>query len=362
MPVDWSLLKMPDVGKSVMDGFEQGRKLRREEESRNALNALFTGQTPAGQTPGYGDQVGRDRQAAGVNYAAMTPEDLRTAIAVQQAQREQAKGQRETDFNRAAFDYASGQNALLTIGDRKPASPAASVNALAPQTMEVPGTFAPTLPDQPRRQEPQNPAFSVLGEPRTNNDKAFLRMLEIDPARAVKLKSELRDNFVKMVGQERDMYSEAVDRLTLATDENSYQQVIAEFAPRMAALGGDLSQMVPPNYPGPEGIREITTRALSAKDRLAAFIQQSRAETYANDVAADNKRQDRNSESLIKDRDRRTQIYGQRAARVGQPSNGRSSGGGNHPAAPVKVGTPTDAAKLPNGTRYVTPDGKVMVR
>lgn len=374
MPLDWSLLKMPDVGKSVMEGFEQGRKVRREEQSRNALTTLLGGGAQ-GQVPGaHGGGIGggvQERRAetgsqsqANIPWGDLTPEDMRTAVAIQQAQREQAKGQRETDFNRAAFDYTSGQNALLTLGDRRPA-PTASVNALAPQTMEVPGTFAPALPDQARQQEPKNPAFTVLGEPRTNNDKAFLRMLEIDPAKAVKFKSELRDNFVKMVGQEHDMYAEAVDRLALATDENSYQQVIAEFAPRMAALGGDLSNMVPPNYPGPDGVRDITMRALDAKDRLAAFIAQGRADTYAKDVDADNRRADRNTESIINDRGARrdeTRRYHDRAVETRGQGRAPRSAGGNRPAGPVKVNTPAEAMKLPKGTRYTTPDGKVMVR
>lgn len=373
MPVDWSLARMPDVGKSFLDAFEQGRQQRREAESRNALNALFASSTGQ-QAPSPDNQAQPDTRQ--VNFAALTPEDMRTAIAIQQAQREQAKAQREHDFSRAAASYAGGNALLSMVGPSAPAQ-GQSVNALAPQSMKVPGSFAPTLPDQPRQQEPQNPTFAVLGQPRTDSDRAFLRMLEIDPARAVKLKSDLRDNFVKMVGQEHDMYAEAVDRLALATDETSYQRVIAEFAPRMAALGGDLSQMVPPNYPGPDGIRELTMRALSAKDRLSAFIAQSRAETYANDVKADNIRQDRNTESLITDRNQRrndqrnynegrlgiardrAETYRQNVNRPG--GGGRSSGGGRA-AAPVKVNTPAEAMKLPKGTRYTTPDGRVMVR
>lgn len=368
MPVDWSLLKMPNVGKSFMDGLDQGQKRRREEDSRNALNALFSGLPPAGQTPGYGDQVERDRNGANVNMAALTPEDMRTAIAVQQARREQDKAGREVDFNRAAVDYSTGQNALLSLGGGKAVPPTQGINALAPAPMKVPGSFAPTLPDQPRQTEPTNPetanpVFAVLGEPRTGADKAFLKMLQIDPVKAMKFRSDLRDNFVKMVGHEREMYSEAADRLSFATDETTYQHVIAEFAPRMAALGGDLSQMVPPTYPGPEGIREITMRALDGKDRLSAFLAQTRAKTYVDDVEADNERADRNTDSLITVRRDRTRIYGDRATRgPSAPTSGKRAGGSGRSAAPVKVGTPAEAAKLPKGTRYVTPDGKVMVR
>lgn len=354
MPVDFSLLKMPDIAGSVMDGFERGRKLRQQEQSRNALNALLGGGQQNGQTAGN------------VDWSALTPDDARTATAVLQARREDAKAQREGDFNRAAYDYSTGQNALLSIGRPGPQTPApsdANVNALVPAQMQVPGTFAPTLPDQPRPTEPTNPALSILGQPQNTNDRAFLKMLQIDPERAMKFKSGLRDNFVKMVGQEHDLYGEAVDQLATAVDEPSYQRVIQTFAPRMAALGGDLSQMVPPNYPGPDGIRDLTMRALDAKDRLSAFVQKFRADTYANDVATDNTRQDRNTQSLIDDRQRRTNIYADRSARAGQGGGGgRGSGGGGRSAAPVKVNTPAEAMKLPKGTRYTTPDGKVMVR
>lgn len=350
MPADWSLLKMPDFGQAVWDGYERGRKLKREEQSRNTLNALLSG-----------DQA---QTSGNVDWSALSPDDARTAATILQARREDAKVQREGDFNRAAFDYSTGQNALLTIGRPGPQSPApsgASVNALAPAQMQVPGTFAPTLPDQPRPPEPANPAFKVLGEPQTSNDHAFLKMLQIDPERAMKFKSGLRDNFVKMVGQEHDLYGEAVDALATAVDEPSYQRVIQSFAPRMAALGGDLSQMVPPNYPGPEGIRDLTMRALDAKDRLSAFVQKFRADTYAKDVEADNARHDRNTQSLINERQQRTNIYRDRSARMGQGGGRGTSGGGRSPA-PVKVSTPAEAMKLPKGTRYTTPDGKVMVR
>lgn len=354
MPVDFSQLKTPDIGQAVWDGYERGRKLKREEQSRNALNALLGGGEPSSPSTGN------------IDWSALTPEDARTATAILQARREDAKVQREGDFNRAAYDYSAGQNALLNIGRPHPQAPApsgASVNALAPAQMQVPGSFAPTLPDQPRPTEPANPAFAALGEPKTSNDRAFLRMLEIDPSRALKFKSELRDNMVKMLGQEHDVYAAAIDRLTFAKDEPSYQQTIAELAPMVSSIGGDITKIVPPTYPGPDGIRELTMKALDAKDRINAFILQDRANIYAKNVEADNIRQDRNTDSLINDRQRRTSIYADRSARAGQGGGGgRGSGGRGRSAAPVKVNTPAEAMKLPKGTRYATPDGKVMVR
>lgn len=366
MPIDWSLLKTPDIAKSALEGFEEGRKLRRERESRKALNALLNGgaseQSGAG-TPGYGDDVVRGQKGQAIDYSALTTDDMRTALLFQQMRREQAKASREGDFNRAAFDYTT-QNALLGFGvDKAGAVPSPAKNALAPEVMQVPGTFAPTLPDEPRPTEPANPAFAVFGQPKTSNDRAFLRMLEIDPSRALKFKSELRDNMVKMLGQEHDVYAAAIDRLAFAKDEPSYQQTIAELAPMVSSIGGDITKIVPPTYPGPDGIRELTMKALDAKDRISAFISQDRANIHAKNVEADNIRQDRNTDSLINDRQRRTSIYADRSARAGQGGGGgRGSGGGGRSAAPVKVNTPAEAMKLPKGTRYATPDGKVMVR
>lgn len=92
--------------------------------------------------------------------------------------------------------------------------------------------------------------------------------------------------------------------------------------------------------------------------------------TEANTLA-DNVRQDRNTESLIEDRKaRRASQDRYNEGRLGVArdrattyrNNSSRTGGKSGASAPVKVSTPAEAMKLPKGTRYVTPDGKVMVR
>jgi hypothetical protein len=165
---------------------------------------------------------------------------------------------------------------------------------------------------------------------------------------------------------ERDLYAVAADRLSLARDEDSYQRVLAELSPMVAAVGGSLTDHVPPSFPGPEGLREIATKALSAKERPSLFMQQA-------NIDEDNERADRNTDSLIGDRaerrgiQRRGQDIRSGDVRRGQDirgSGGRRSAvgrGGGRENLPV-VSSPAEAMKLAPGTRFKTPDGRVKVR
>jgi len=84
MPIDWSLAKQPNVLAMALDGFEQGKKLRREETSRNALASILDPK----MAPGGGIGGGREQQA--VDYSALTPDDMRTAMTFQ-GQQQQAQ-------------------------------------------------------------------------------------------------------------------------------------------------------------------------------------------------------------------------------------------------------------------------------
>lgn len=119
-----------------MKGYDEGQKLKREEKSRNALATLFGGGSPpVGQTPGTfptrvdtvdpvlapGGGIGGGRQAGGIPWNDLTPEDARTAIAYQgrfqDQQATQAKRQQDqlTQMGRllsVANDEASYQQSL----------------------------------------------------------------------------------------------------------------------------------------------------------------------------------------------------------------------------------------------------------
>lgn len=128
MAVDWSLARQPNVLAMALDGYEQGRKLRQEEASKKALAAMFGGNSLAPNalsgitstvgaagssvptldpilSPGGGIGGGRNPNADmypigsnapaadGIDYSALTPEDLRTAITLRNSQREQQQAQ-----------------------------------------------------------------------------------------------------------------------------------------------------------------------------------------------------------------------------------------------------------------------------
>jgi hypothetical protein len=118
----------PNVLAMALNGYEQGRQLRREEKSRNALAGLLGGMRAPNGTPGIGDGIPGNRpmgggmptldpvlspgggiggglgqggdmvpmggaSPGGIDYSAFTPEDLRTAITIQGQQREQQQAQ-----------------------------------------------------------------------------------------------------------------------------------------------------------------------------------------------------------------------------------------------------------------------------
>lgn len=360
MPVDWSLGRMPDVGNNALRAFQvgaqvgqQARKAQDERELRKAVAA-------AASNP--------DDPKALQTVMALDPE-----LGMKLEDRQQTRS-----FNSAMGDYlgGGGLNALAMPLARQPqpsAAPGQGINALAmfsqpqghwPSPDQVPSSAAPQSPQLPdSRQEEPDPDFAVLGEPQNGKDRAFLRMLKIDPMKAIKLQTTLRDNFVKLLKDSQTVYSIGIDRLSNATDEASYQAVLAELAPLSEAIGGDLLEHVPPNYPGPDGIRELTMKALDAKDRVAAFMRQA-------DIEADNQRADRNTDSLIADRNarrdetrryhdvqagntRRGQDVRSRDTRRGQDRRGRGGRGATQ-ARPTATNTKTGEKMEWDGQAWVT--------
>ena len=172
-----------------------------------------------------------------------------------------------------------------------------------PAARAMPGT--PTAP-QAEPQEQQDMSF--LGEPRSGQDRAFLAMLQRNPEKALKIQSALRDNFMDRLEAESDFYGIAVSALTRTSDDAGWQAAMQQLAPRAQAMGVDLMATIPAQYPGPEAVGQLLERALPIKERL----------DYLLDVAntkADNERADRNTDSLIEDREGRrveTRRYNER--------------------------------------------------
>lgn len=369
MPIHWELGVMPDIGKQFMDGLDAGmrrkalRDFAKNPSDPGALNALI----------------------------AVNPE---VGFKAAEHQRRMADYQREGDTRNALADYVSGQfgggqsrNALAPKpveqvpfraapmsgpvgapgGGNAPAGVGGPVTGLIgasrPPATATPGQAAPTQPAG----QPAQPDLSFLGHPQSASDHKFMRLLRLDPKAALQIDSSLRDNMVKRLNQEHQFMDFSASALAGVTDEPSYQAAVAEADRRMPEA--NVRAHVPPNYPGPQAIEDLRMRSLSTKEQIASLLA-------ASNVAADNARADRNTDSLIVTREgqlaetrryhnqsdgtrRRGQDVTATTSRRGQDMRG--SGRGGRAAMPT-VSSPEQAMKLPSGTRFRTPDGTVRVR
>jgi hypothetical protein len=86
------------------------------------------------------------------------------------------------------------------------------------------------------------------------------------------------------------------------TDDAGWQAALHRLAPMAQALGGDLTAHVPPTYPGPDAVHQLLQDALPVKERLDYLAR-------AANIEADNARADRNTDSLIAERQARVGEY-----------------------------------------------------
>ncbi len=313
------LINPAQIGQQFQQAFQQGQKQRRDTETRKALSVL-----------------GRDPtdEAARATVFESNPE----------------LGMRIGEFaDKVAMRSALGD--YVTAGSQP--------NALLPTPVRPPaGQQTPS----PQMAQP-GPDLSVLGKPSSQQDAAFLRMLKIDPVQAIKIRSTMRDDFVSRMEAESEFYGLAVDALSRVTDDIGWQASLQRLAPMAQAIGGDMSS-IPARYPGPEATQQLLESVLPVKDRLDYLMREA-------DVEADNARLDRNTDSLIGDREaRRAEQRRYNEARLattrrGQDMtdsrvrSGRTGKSGNEKLPTVS--TPEEARKLPSGTRFRTPSGKIKI-
>lgn len=112
-----------------------------------------------------------------------------------------------------------------------------------------------------------------------------------------------------------------------------------------------MTDFLPPNYPGPDRLKEIRLSAIDADDQMRIFMQEA-------NIEADNARSDRNTDSLIETRDARLGEYRRhnRATegntRRGQDitdRRGRSRGGSSRASVPTATGANGEKYELRNG-------------
>lgn len=349
MSIDWSLLKVPDIAGTALKAFEEGKRKRaldayaHNPSDPNALNALI----------------------------AADPE---VGFKAAEHQRRMADYQRESDTRNALADYVTDQytpgRSRNALAAQPPAQPMLPASQPAAPVITSEGASAPaSQPGQvaPAQANPAQPDLSFLGQPRTAMDHKFMRLVRLDPKAALQIDSSLRDNMVKRLNQEHQFMDFSASALAGVNDEVSYQAAIAEADRRMPEA--NVRAHVPANYPGPEAINDLRMRSLDAKEQIGALLS-------ASNVAADNARADRNTDSLIATREgqmaetrryhnqmdgtrRRGQDISATTTRRGQDMRGSGSTGR---ARLPTVSTPDEAMKLAPGTKFRTPDGTVRVR
>jgi hypothetical protein len=367
--INWSLLQNGQnaFARNLEMGMRMGQAAREAHDEREAQTEMRNALAAVWANPD-------DKQAAGVLFQR-NPE---LAMRVSDYQDQRA-------FRSALGDYMGGQtNALLGYG---PSAPQPSgFNALAlpqPDSAQTSQPFAPLAPGieqapqgaaVPQEAQKQGVDLSSLGQPESAQDRAFLRMVQIDPMRALEIQSGLRDRFVERAQAESEFYTVAVEELSRVSDEAGWQRALQRVAPIAQAMGADLST-IPTSYPGPEAVRELLENALPAKERLDYFLREAnieadnaradrntdsmiatrdrRADIYAGNVAADNARADRNTDSLIANRGRRG---GRRSGGSRSRSDGGSNGRTGFGRAAVRAGEPT--ATGANGETLVVRGGE----
>lgn len=364
MAVNWQLGVMPDAGGNAMRSFEQGVKIGSELRKRKAISAWS-------QNPD-------DPNTLNALIAAAPELGFKAA----EYQRDRAKDARETQFNDALGSYLGG-NAMLGFGGTAPVT---SRNALATPPSAVPSTGnAPDRPQPvnlegepvgPRVEggrapvsqptagpvapvQPNAPDLSFLGRPESREDAMFLRMVRADPKRALEIESKLRDRFMGRLKDEHEGIGYGLTTLA-GVDATTWGQRRAHIIQRLAPLNLNLEAVLPEQYPGEEGVRQIQMQGMGLKDQLAELINQDKADAYVENIDADNARADRNTDSIIADRAARRGIQrrGQdiRSADTRRGQDKRGSG------RLVQVKTRAEAEALPPGTRFRDPNGVVRTR
>jgi hypothetical protein len=263
MPVNWENFKTPDVAGNVMKAFEEGRRLGQERRVRNAL-ADFE-KDPTSPVP--------------IN-ALISLGEPQKALALYELQTKREAAGRDASYRAAQGRYFTNDGQF---------------NALAPQAAQpTRAAIAPGNAPEPQ----QHP----LGVPQSEADSAFLEMLKNDPKRAFETRGAMRDEAIKRLKVTSDAYDMAISQLANVRDDAGYQELLGAMHQRFAPIGVDIRSMVPPRFPGPQGVRSLLMTAVGAKDQLHAIVERDRLNAYVADIDSDNTRADRNTDSLISSR------------------------------------------------------------
>jgi hypothetical protein len=280
---------------------------------------------------------------SGVNWNALQPVDVVGAVNRGMMQGAEMRSRHEQ------------RNALLQYQN----DPVGGVNAM----LSINPDLAMRLSDDHRQNQKaqqevsfRKAASGYIGAQGQDADAEFMRLIEIDPMAAMKVKSARRDEILEHLKGVDEAYSIAIQHLGSVADDDSYQRVLETVASRVQPLGIDLRGMVPAKYPGPEGVRQLLQSAMEAKDQIAALQRGDRLEADVADDEADNSRADRVAGNLIETRNRNAATSERRAAVSERNASARRAG----PKGKSRPGAKRPTATGPNGAK-VEWDGKDWV-
>jgi hypothetical protein len=89
MAIDWSMARQPNVLGMMLQGYEQGQELKKQERSRAALGQIMG--TPTMGEPSMGQS--QPMASSGAQFNDLMPDDMRTAMAFQGQQQQQQAAQ-----------------------------------------------------------------------------------------------------------------------------------------------------------------------------------------------------------------------------------------------------------------------------
>lgn len=340
--INWGLGASGGFQQSFENGLAMGEAFRRSEDRREYREALGALATDPGNQNSL-TNVFRHNPRAGIALAERA--------------------------DKLAFNENAASQFSALIGGQESSVFAPPRNALMAQKPEFTRASASVPPSTER--EPDH-IGELLGKPQNQEDRAFMMMLRKDPERAMKFRGQMRDDFVGKLQAETDFFNAAVDQLSKVTNAEQWDQMLEGLMPQARALGSDMLDTVPRQYPGEEVIRGLMERAQPIKDRLSHLLREA-------NIDADNARADRNVDSQIETRERRAGEY-ERHNRAGEANTRRGQDirdktrrrgqditdarvrGGRDEELPT-FATPQEAMQsgLPSGSPFLTPGGRRKV-
>lgn len=292
--INWGLLGLQqsrDPGERFTEGFQFGQR-------RNALQQYA-------RDP-YSDRA----------VGALMEVDPRIGIAALGEQRAAAGQERETVFNKAAGEYLGG-------GSLAPSGPSGALPGRTQQSAigasNDPGAGGPSpnmggaLAGQPSQSSVASPgggqAPALSGRAFTGEGASRGEMLRLmyqnNPELALRLARDDREAQYEFTEQYRDVNRWAIEMLGSVQDQAGWERMIQQADGMYRRLGLNVNELVPAQYPGPDGVRQLLMGAMDADQQLAA-------QDRRHNIDADNERADMNTENMINNRDARTGIARER--------------------------------------------------